>query len=73
MEKYIVENTYSAMAIQAMSLQSVVNKVVRMGRSLLANNKNVQYITYRIVDVEGNILRTVMMNKFKRKVQTVVI
>ncbi|WAX07069.1 hypothetical protein BF503P4_00001 [Bacteroides phage BF503P4] len=70
MERFIVDiHCKDSFVISAMTLQSAVNKIVRMGRSLIANNKNTYSITYCIFDEsEENLLRTIMLYKRGRRV-----
>ena len=70
MERFVVDiHCKDSFVISAMTLQSAVNKVVRMGRSLIANNRNTDSITYCIFDEsEENLLRVVMLYKHGRRV-----
>ena len=70
MERFVVDiHCKDSFVISAMTLQSAVNKIVRMGRSLIANNRNTDSIAYYIFDEsEENLLRVVMLYKHGRRV-----
>lgn len=70
MERFVVDiHCKDSFVISAMTLQSAVNKIVRMGRSLIANNRNIDSVAYYIFDEsEENLLRVVMLYKHGRRV-----
>ena len=71
MENFIVDAVHSndSYIVRAKSLQSAINKVIKMGRSLIANNKCTDIITYYILDeIEEKPLRTIMLYKSGRKI-----